>query len=138
MTRAYDEAGRHDLTWEVMAVPAGSTYPEVMTRTTRSALIAAAVLAAFGAYSVWVCLGHGFTGFLTLARDEPWGLQLLLDLVIACSFGVGWMHADARKRGLASWPFLPVVLLLGSIGLLSYVVVRGLRAPVTSAPVPAA
>ena len=121
-----------------MAGHPGPTYQEVMTSTTRSALIATAVLAVFGAYSVWVCLGYGYTGFLTLARDEPWGMQLLLDLGIACSFGVGWMHADAKRRGLASWPFVPVVVFFGSIGLLSYVAVRGLRAPATSALAPAA
>ena len=120
-----------------MASPAAPTYPEVMTSTTRSALIATVVLLAFGAYSVWVCLGYGYTGFLTLARDEPWGMQLLLDLVIACSFGVGWMHADAKKRGLASWPFVPLVVLFGSIGLLSYVALRGLRASAGSTAVPA-
>lgn len=121
-----------------MAVPAGPTYFEVMTSTRRSAAIAAVILAAFGAYSLWVVAGHGYIGFLSLARAEPWAMQLLLDLVIACSFGVGWMHADAQRRGLASWPYVPVVVLFGSIGLLGYVVVRGLRAPVTSAPVPAA
>ena len=103
----------------------------------RSALIAGVVLAAFTAYSLWVVAGYGYTGFLSLAAREPWGMQLLLDLVIACSFGVGWMHADARRRGMKSWPFVPVVLVFGSIGLLSYVVVRGLRAT-TSEPVPAA
>ena len=121
-----------------MASPAAPTYSEVMTSTARSALIAAAILAAFTAYSLWVVAGYGYTGFLTLARAEPWGMQMLLDLVIACSFGIGWMHADAKRRGLASWPYVPVVVLFGSIGLLSYVAVRGLRAPATSAPAPAA
>ena len=102
-----------------------------------SSKLAALVLAGFGAFSVWVVAGHGYFGFLSLARREPWALQMLLDLVIACSFGVGWMHADAKKRGLTSWPFVPVVLFFGSIGLLAYVAVRGLRAPAASATVPA-
>jgi hypothetical protein len=93
----------------------------------RSALIAGAILVVFTVYSLWVVAGHGYTGFLSLAAREPWGMQLLLDLVIASSFGIGWMHADARRRGMASWPYVPVVLAFGSIGLLSYVVVRGLR-----------
>lgn len=92
----------------------------------RSALIALAVLLPFTAYSLWVVAGFGYTGFLSLAAREPWAMQLLLDLFLACSFGVGWMHADAKRRGLVSWPFLPVTLLFGSIGLLGYVVVRGL------------
>lgn len=90
----------------------------------RSALLAGTILLAFTVYSLWVVAGYGYFGFLSLAAREPWALQLLLDLAIACSFGIGWMHADARRRGLNSWPFVPVVVALGSIGLLSYVVWR--------------
>ena len=85
---------------------------------------AAAVLVAFTVFSVWVVAGHGYFGFLALAHREPWALQMLLDLVIACSFGLGWMRADAKRRGIPSWPFIPVVVFLGSIGLLAYVVYR--------------
>jgi len=92
------------------------------------ALAAGAVLAAFGAFSLWVVDGHGYTGFLSLAGREPWALQMLLDLVIGLSFAVGWMRGDARRRGLASWPYLVVTLALGSIGLLAYVVRRGMAA----------
>lgn len=90
------------------------------------AAIAGAVLAAFGAFSLWVVYGYGYTGFLTLAGKEPWALQLLLDLVIAASFAIGWMRADARKRGITAWPYIAVTLFGGSIGLLAYVVRRGL------------
>ncbi len=95
-------------------------------KTTRSGLVALALLLPFTAYSLWVVAGFGYTGFLSLAGREPWAMQLLIDLVLACSFGIGWMHADAKRRGMASWPFVPVILLFGSIGLLGYVVVRGL------------
>lgn len=97
-----------------------------MTKLARSAAVAAAILVPFTAYSLWVVAGHGYTGFLSLVTREPWGMQLLLDLVIACSFGIGWMHADAKRRGVAFWPFVPVVLAAGSIGLLGYVVWRGI------------
>jgi len=99
-----------------------------MTNLARTALVAFAILVAFTAYSLWVVAGHGYSGFLSLVAREPWGMQLLLDLVIACGFGVGWMRADAKRRGIAFWPFVPVVLLAGSIGLLGYVVARGLLA----------
>ena len=95
----------------------------------RKALVAAAVLAAFGAYSIWVVLGHGYLGFIEVARDHDWGMQMLLDLVIACSFGIGWMTADARKRGIATAPFVGMTIFLGSIGLLAYVVRRGFATP---------
>ena len=92
----------------------------------RKALIAAAVLVPFLAYSLWVVAGFGYTGFLAVAWREPWAMQMLLDLVIACSFGIGWMNADARKRGITTWPFIVATVFLGSVGLLGYVVARGL------------
>ena len=55
--------------------------------------------------------------------------QMLIDLVIACSFGIGWMRADARRRGIGTtWPFVPAVVAVGSIGLLAYVVWRAFAA----------
>jgi hypothetical protein len=101
-----------------------SSTPATSLRT--KALVAAAILAAFTAYSLWVIAGHGYTGFLSLASREPWAMQLLLDLVIACSFGVGWMRADARKYSIATWPFIVAIVFLGSVGLLGYVIWRGI------------
>ena len=75
---------------------------------------------------LWVVAGHGYFGFLTLAGREPWAMQLLIDLVLACSFGVAWLFADARKRGIARWPFVVTTLFLGSVGLLGYLVYRAL------------
>jgi hypothetical protein len=97
----------------------------------QKALVAAGVLAAFGLYSIWVVLGHGYLGFLEVARDHDWGMQMLIDLVIACAFGIGWMVGDARKRDLATGPFVVLTIFLGSIGLLAYAVRRGF-APATS------
>ncbi len=90
------------------------------------AIAAAVVLAAFGAFSVWVIAGHGYTGFLALADREPWALQMLLDLVIASSFALTWLRADARKHGFTAWPYYVGTVFLGSIALLAYVVRRGL------------
>jgi hypothetical protein len=87
-----------------------------------SAKVAALVLAAFGAFSVWVVAGHGFTGFLSLVRREPWGLQMLLDLGIALSFAIGWMRHDAKKRGIKAWPYVALTIATGSIGVLIYFV----------------
>jgi hypothetical protein len=92
------------------------------------ALTAAGILAVFTVYSMWVVLTLGYTGFLTLAMREPWAMQMLLDLVLACTFGVGWMVHDARPRGIAALPFIVATLFLGSVGLLGYVVWRGFAA----------
>jgi hypothetical protein len=50
-----------------------------------------------------------------------------LDLLIACSFGIGWMTGDARRRGITSWPFVVMTVVVGSIGLLGYLVWRSVR-----------
>ena len=86
------------------------------------------VLLVFTAISLWLVAGESPIGFLTLARDEPCGAQVLLDLVIACSLFVGFMRRDARARGLPFLPYLVLILLMGSIGALAYLVHRGLRA----------
>jgi hypothetical protein len=105
-----------------MVPPPRGHIPEDMKRT---ALVATAILIPFTIYSLWVVAGFGYTGFLSLAAREPWGMQMLLDLVIACSFATGWMFADAKKHALPKpWLFLIVTLFLGSIGLLSYAIYR--------------
>jgi hypothetical protein len=89
------------------------------------AAIAALVLAGFGAFSIWVVATQGYFGFLDVAGRERWGLQMLLDLVIALSVAIGWMRGDARQRGIAIWPYVIATVLLGSIGVLAYCVRRG-------------
>ena len=89
-----------------------------------STVLAAIVLAGFGAFSIWVVATQGYFGFLGLAGREPWGLQMLLDLVIALSVAFGWMRSDARRRGISTWPFLIATIVLGSIGILAYCVRR--------------
>ena len=89
-------------------------------------MLAAIVLAGFGAFSTWVVATQGYTGFLSLAGREPWGLQMLLDLVIALSVAFGWLRSDARRRGIAAWPFFFITVALGSIGILAYCVRRAI------------
>lgn len=103
---------------------AESTTAEPKIRT--KAVIALLVLATFGAFSLWVVYRHGYTGFLTLSAREPWALQMLLDLVIACGFVIAWMVRDARKHGITVWPYVALTFPLGSIGVLVYLVRRGL------------
>lgn len=87
-----------------------------------------AVFVAFTAYSVWVVLGHGYTGFVELALAESWGMQMLLDLVIALVLFAFWMVPDGRSRGIPTWPYLLGIVTLGCIGALGYLVHRELRA----------
>lgn len=101
-----------------------TSQPKSSLRT--KALIALLVLATFGAFSLWVVFTRGYVGFLTLSAREPWALQMLLDLVIACSFVIAWMVRDARKHGIAVWPYIAMTIPFGSIGVLVYLVRRGL------------
>jgi hypothetical protein len=90
--------------------------------------VATVLLAVFGAFSTWVVATQGYFGFLEVAGRDRWALQMLLDLVIALSFAVGWMRSDAKKRGIAIWPFVIATVLLGSIGILAYCVRRSVTA----------
>lgn len=142
------------LTWQVMVAPRRPPYPSIMQATLTSptspsspaarsssspsapaatagraprAWPAALVLALFVPFSLWVAFVDGPLGFLTLVRHEPWGAQLMVDLGIAAFLAGTWVARDARQRGLVAWPFLVETVFLGSIGLLSYFVYRGLR-----------
>ena len=83
---------------------------------------------AFTVFSMWVVATRGYLGFLELARDDRWALQMLIDLAIACSFAIGWMIHDARRRGLSPWPYVAAVIPLGSVGVLAYMVRRSVAA----------
>lgn len=61
-------------------------------------ILLATVLLAFTAYSLFVVEQVGYLGL--------------------------WLIGDARRRGVAAWPWLLAILLLGSIGLLAYLFVR--------------
>lgn len=120
-----------------MVAPRRGRYLWVMTTTTAIpsssirpvTVIAAVLLAAFGAFSLWVVATQGYFGFVALAGREPWALQMLIDLVIALSVAIGWMTGDARKRGIATWPYIVATVALGSLGILAYCVRRGLTPP---------
>ncbi|MEL6759163.1 MAG: hypothetical protein AAFP04_02065 [Myxococcota bacterium] len=78
----------------------------------------------FTVYSMMVIVEHGYLGFLSLAIRESWAMQMLLDIVIACGALCAFVRADARRRGIASWPFLVATLFLGSIAPLAYYAAR--------------
>jgi hypothetical protein len=107
-----------------MAAPRRRAQGEVM----KNIALPLTLLVGFTGFSLWLVAGESPIGFLTLARDEPWGLQVLLDLVLALSLFLTWMRRDARARGIPAWPYFVGTLLLGSPGALAYLVHRGLAA----------
>jgi len=90
-------------------------------------LIFGIVLLAFASYTGIIVAQHGYTGFLVLAMEEPWGGQMFVDLVIALVLFSVWMHADAAQEQLPFWPYFLLILTTGSIGALAYLVHRNLR-----------
>lgn len=94
---------------------------------TRNLALALGVFVSFTVFSTWVAVEHGPLGFLTLATEGGWGLQMLLDVGIALGVASFWIVPDARRHGINPWPFLVASVGLGSIGALAYVVHRELR-----------
>lgn len=90
-------------------------------------LALALALAAFGALTFYAVASYGYVGFFEALLSNVVGVQVLADIVIACSLALLWMHGDARERGLPFWIYAVVTLFLGSIGLLSYLIHRELR-----------
>ena len=93
-----------------------------MTRTL--GILAALVLVPFTAWSLWLSADTGYLEFLAVAGREPWAMQMLIDLVLACLLFTIWMVPDARKRGINPWPYVAITLFAGSIGGLGYLVHR--------------
>ena len=86
------------------------------------------VLTLFAALTAWAIGTHGYVGFFQTLLATPAGMQVLADIVIACTLVLIWMWDDARARALPIWPYALLTLVLGSIGPLAYLIHRELRA----------
>lgn len=82
------------------------------------------LLAAFGLFSSWVIYVHGYFGLWQTGFANAGTLQILLDLIIACTVLMVWMLQDAPARGLNPWPYVLMTLFGGSIGVLVYLIRR--------------
>lgn len=87
------------------------------------------VLLAFGVLTILALKDVGYFGLFTPSFESWGGAQVLVDLVIVCLLACIWMVADARKRGLAAWPFVLITLLAGSFGPLLYLLRREWTTP---------
>jgi hypothetical protein len=90
-------------------------------------IVSGIVLLVFGIYTGIIVAHHGYTGFLILAVEEPWGGQMFIDLVIALVLFAVWMWTDAARARLPFWPYFVAILTTGSIGALAYLVHRNAR-----------
>ena len=89
------------------------------------------VTAAFAAATAAILAHTGLLGFFQQLLATPAAWQVLLDVTLALVLVLVWMHQDARRSGRAFWPWVPVTLLLGSLGPLLYLLQRA-PAPVAS------
>lgn len=99
-------------------------------------LVPLVVLVLFGGWTAMLCAETGYTGFITLALREPWGMQMLLDVGISLGCFAALAVPDARARGIPIWPYLAACVLLGSPAALAYFVHRALKIRTSPAAVP--
>lgn len=92
----------------------------VIARSSRPATwwLPAVPLAGFTAWSLVAVIADGPAGFWPEHVGTPWETQIWMDLLLmACA---AWWLAQPRLRatGSSPWPWLALVLLTGSIGIL--------------------
>jgi hypothetical protein len=87
-----------------------------------------AVIGLFGVLTALALLDVGYFGIVAPHVQSWGGGQVFADLVILAVLACFWMVADGRARGINPWPFVIATFLLGSFGVLFYLVARELRA----------
>ncbi|MGV8998236.1 MAG: DUF2834 domain-containing protein [Parvibaculaceae bacterium] len=85
------------------------------------------VILAFGALTALALMDVGYIGIFEAHLQSWGGMQVLIDLVIACLLACVWMASDAPKSGMTAWPFIVLTLVGGSFGPLAYLLVREWR-----------
>jgi hypothetical protein len=88
-------------------------------------VVAAVVLVAFTAFTLWVTEAYGLGGFFGWVFHNAATTQVFVDLSISLTLAMLAITADARARGKPSWPYWVLALLTGSIGPLVYWVIHG-------------
>ncbi|HEX5068528.1 MAG TPA: hypothetical protein VFY49_20575 [Myxococcota bacterium] len=84
--------------------------------------------ALFTAFAIYM---DGYFAFvpitLAFAEGSWWGAQVIIDFLLALAVATGFVVADARRRGIPTWPFVALTLTLGSLGPLTYLLYRQRR-----------
>jgi len=88
------------------------------------------LLADFIALTAYAVYYHGYLAFFNLLGANAIGVQVFTDLIIALALFSTWMIRDARERGISPFPYLLLILTLGSIGALAYLIRRSSDEPV--------
>jgi hypothetical protein len=86
------------------------------------------LLVDFALFTAYAVFREGYFAFVpaaaAFASGSLWGAQVTVDFLLALSIALGFVIADARRRGVAAWPFVALTLTLGSIGPLAYLLHR--------------
>jgi hypothetical protein len=82
--------------------------------------IAWVVLIPFSVLSAGALWQVGYLPLFTQQFQNLGTLQVLVDLVIACSLLMMWVWRDARHKGRNPWPYFFITLAAGSFGPLLY------------------
>ena len=86
-----------------------------------------ALIAGFGALTIAALLDVGYMGILAPHFQSWGGAQVFADLVILALLSCIWMISDARAKGGTAWPYVVITLVLGSFGVLFYLLARTMR-----------
>lgn len=82
------------------------------------------VLAAFGAFSLYVMWEVGYLGIWRSGMASLGAWQVLLDLVVTSCIALGFIWRDAQRTGRTVWPFALVTLAAGAFGPLLYLLLE--------------
>jgi hypothetical protein len=93
-----------------------------MQRNTK--IFVAFILFDFIVFSGYVLAQEGLGGLFEAVGLRLWTWQLSVDLLIAFGVGCWWMVRDARQRGESAWGYVALTCVLGSPGLLIYLLLR--------------
>ena len=96
-----------------------------MSGTLSRRALALLLLVPFSAVSAYALMQAGYAGIWLYQFQSAAGWQVIADLVVACVLILVWLVPDARRKGVAVWPFLILTVTLGSFGPLFYLVLHG-------------
>jgi len=82
------------------------------------------VFIAFTTWSFSIVASQGLAHLGGLLSQDPWAVQLLVDLCISLAVAWTWLREDAKARNIPAWPYIVATLAAGSIGVLAYLIHR--------------
>lgn len=92
----------------------------------RNTLIPVLAFLAFTIFTLEVAVTDGILGFVPFVMNENWGMQMMLDIVLAVAGFLVLAGPEAKRLGIPFAPYVAASLALGSVGVLAFFVHRGI------------